>query len=158
MEKLTDKATFAGGCFWGIEAKFRQINGVISTSVGYTGGTTLNPTYKEVCTDTTSHAEAVEVTFDPKVITYSSLLDVFWKIHDPTQKNQQGPDIGSQYRSIIFYHSESQKLEAQVSMKKAQSLISKKIATEIVKASKFYLAEEYHQRYLEKRGNNSCHL
>ncbi len=146
-------AIFAAGCFWGIEAQFRKLKGVISTRVGYTGGNFPNPTYKDVCSHKTGHAEAVEVTFDPTIISYTDLLDVFWDIHDPTTLNRQGFDIGSQYRSAIFYLNEEQKKEAHNSRKRVEE--SKKyrnpIVTEIVPASKFWQAEEYHQQYLEKK-------
>ena len=149
----TQKAIFAAGCFWGIEAQFRKLKGVISTRVGYTGGNFPNPTYKDVCSHKTGHAEAVEVTFDPNIISYTDLLDVFWDIHDPTTLNRQGLDIGSQYRSAIFYLNEEQKKKAHNSRKKVEQ--SKKyrnpIVTEIVPASEFWQAEEYHQQYLEKK-------
>jgi len=146
------KATFAAGCFWHVEAAFQNVVGVIATHVGYTGGTTKNPTYKEVCSDTTQHAEAVEIEFEPKKISYKRLLDVFWKCHDPTQQNRQGPDVGTQYRSAIFYYSAEQKNQAEESKKALQKTIKTKIATEIVKATEFYLAEEYHQKYFQKHG------
>ena len=155
-----DKATFAAGCFWGVEAAFRQVKGVKSTAVGYTGGHTKNPTYEEVCTDRTGHAEAVEVEFDPAQVRYADLLKVFWENHDPTQVNRQGPDWGTQYRSGIFYHSPEQAKEAQVqkeSLEKAHRY-SKPVATQIVPAVTFYPAEDYHQQYLEKRGLASCHI
>ena len=154
------KATFAAGCFWGVEATFRQIPGVISTQVGYIGGKTENPTYKEVCTNGTGHAEAVEVEFDPARVRYSDLLKVFWENHDPTQLNRQGPDWGTQYRSAIFYHSPEQASEAEASklaLEKAHRF-SKPIVTQIVPAVTFYAAEDYHQQYLEKRGLASCHI
>jgi peptide-methionine (S)-S-oxide reductase len=159
----TETATFAAGCFWGVEASFRQVKGVISTRVGYTGGTREHPTYEQVCSRTTGHAEAVEVVFDPSVVTYFELLDVFWSIHDPTQMNRQGPDIGSNYRSAIFYHSEEQKVSAEESMKKQQEsprFRGEKIVTRIVPASTFWPAEEYHQQYFEKRGmkGGGCHI
>lgn len=155
-----EKATFAAGCFWGVEAAFRQIEGVLSTRVGYTGGTWKNPTYKDVCTGKTGHAEAVEVTFDPSIVSYEKLLDVFWKIHDPTTLNRQGPDIGTQYRSAIFYHNEEQKKKAIESRDKLQQSgkYKKDIVTDIVPASEFYEAEEYHQRYFEKHGYSSCRV
>jgi peptide-methionine (S)-S-oxide reductase len=155
-----EKATFAAGCFWGVEATFRQIPGVISTRVGYIGGKTENPTYKEVCTDRTGHAEAVEVDFDPAKVRYEDLLKVFWENHDPTQLNRQGPDWGEQYRSAIFYHSPEQQVAAQASkeaLEKARRL-SKPIVTQIVPAPTFFDAEDYHQQYLEKRGMASCHI
>lgn len=151
---MLEKATFAAGCFWGVEAKFRKIRGVVNTQVGYTGGHTKNPTYDQVCDGDTGHAEAVEVTFDPKLITFEQLLDIFWEIHDPTQKNRQGPDVGAQYRSAIFTHSSKQE---EIAKKDKESLIKsgKKIATEIAAAGPFYRAEEHHQRYHEKHGG-SC--
>ncbi len=149
------KATFAAGCFWGVEEAFRKIDGVISTEVGYTGGRTKDPTYEEVCTDTTGHAEAVRLTYDPNIISYDALLDVFWNIHDPTEEDRQGPDIGSQYRSAIFYHDKEQK-EAAEKSKANLSRHGKPIATKIEKAAEFYPAEEYHQKYLMKRGKNIC--
>jgi peptide-methionine (S)-S-oxide reductase len=155
-----EKATFAAGCFWGVEATFRQMPGVTSTRVGYTGGKTENPTYKEVCTDRTGHAEAVEVEFDPAKITYAQLLKVFFENHDPTQVNRQGPDWGSQYRTAIFFHSPEQKAQAEQfkqELEKAHAY-SKPIATQIVPAVTFYPAEDYHQQYLEKRGLASCHI
>jgi peptide-methionine (S)-S-oxide reductase len=154
------KATFAAGCFWGVEATFRQIPGVTSTRVGYIGGRTENPTYKEVCTDGTGHAEAVEVEFDPAVARYDELLKTFWENHDPTQLNRQGPDWGSQYRSAIYFHTPEQEAAAHASkdsLEKAH-LYSKPIVTQIVPAVTFYPAEDYHQQYLEKRGQASCHV
>jgi peptide-methionine (S)-S-oxide reductase len=154
------KATFAAGCFWGVEATFRQIPGVISTRVGYIGGKTENPTYKEVCTDGTGHAEAVEVDYDPAKVKYADLLKVFWENHDPTQLNRQGPDWGTQYRSAIFYHSPEQAAEAQASKESLDKahVYSKPIVTQIVPAVTFFPAEDYHQQYLEKRGLASCHI
>ncbi len=152
------KATFAAGCFWGVEAAFAEVLGVISTGVGYTGGKTKNPTYELVCTDTTGHAEAVEVTFDPTKVSYEKLLDVFWNCHDPTQMNRQGPDEGTQYRSAIFYHSKKQQQEAERSKEELQTKLSKPIATEITKAGAFYRAEEYHQQYFKKNKGVMCHV
>lgn len=151
-----EKATFAAGCFWGIEHKFRQTPGVIDAISGYIGGHKDNPTYKEVCGKDTGHAEAVEVTYDPNEVSYEELLNIFWHMHDPTQLNRQGPDVGSQYRSAIFVHSEQQKELAQQSMNNAQSHFSQPIVTEISEASKFWKAEEYHQRYIEKQGGGAC--
>ena len=154
-----ERATFAAGCFWGVEADFRDVKGVVNTTVGYTGGMVPNPSYEMVCTHLTGHAEAVQVDFDPKVVTYEQLLDVFWKIHDPTQVNRQGPDVGSNYRSAIFYHSPEQQKAAQASLEKLQQsglLGTRKIATQIVPAGPFYRAEEYHQRYSEKHGRAAC--
>ncbi len=152
-------ATFAAGCFWGIEAKFRQINGVISTRVGYTAGTTDNPDYKAVCTGTTGHAEAIEVTFDSTVISYMSLLDIFWRMHNPTTLNRQGPDIGTQYRSAIFYHDNEQQQQALASKQALDDsqYYPQAVVTEINAASVFFPAEEYHQCYLEKKGLGVCH-
>src|SRR5437016_2602398 len=153
------KATFAAGCFWGVEATFRALAGVTATRVGYTGGQMSNPTYEDVCTDRTGHAEAVEVEYDPAAISYDKLLDVFWESHDPTQVNRQGPDWGSQYRTAIFFHSPEQEAEAKASKEKIEKSgrFSKPIATQIVPAMTFYPAEDYHQQYLEKRGLASCH-
>jgi peptide-methionine (S)-S-oxide reductase len=157
---MTEKATFAAGCFWGVEETFRQTPGVLSTVVGYTGGSVPNPSYEDVCTDTTGHAEAVEVEYDPSQVSYSTLLDIFWNNHNPTTRNRQGPDVGSQYRSVIFYHSAAQQRLAEES--KAQLEASGKFAnpivTEILPAGPFYRAEEYHQQYLAKRGLASCHI
>lgn len=160
MDKLnkTQKATFAAGCFWGVEVAFAKIDGVVSTSVGYTGGKTKNPTYGQVCTDTTGHAEAVEISFDPVKVSYQQLLDIFWNCHDPTQINGQGPDEGTQYRSTIFYHSKAQQQEAEKSKQEWQQKLSKPIVTEITKASTFYLAEEYHQQYFKKNKGVMCHV
>lgn len=159
-QDMTERATFAAGCFWGVEATFRTVKGVKSTSVGYTGGWTENPTYEMVCTDKTGHAEAVEVVFDPNVVSYEKLLDVFWECHDPTQKNRQGPDVGTQYRSAIFYHSPEQEQAARRSKEQLEKSgkYKRPIVTEIVPASMFWRAEEYHQQYLEKRGLASCHI
>ena len=148
------KATFAAGCFWHVEDLFRKTRGVKSTKVGYIGGSLSNPTYEEVCTDKTGHAEAVEVEYDPEKISYGELLDVFWQNHDPTSLNRQGPDIGIQYRSSIFFHDETQRKAAEESKEKLNSSgkYSKQIVTEIVPAAEFYKAEEYHQKYFEKHG------
>lgn len=152
-------ATFAAGCFWGVEAKFRQLPGVKNTRVGYTGGHTENPDYKLVCTGETGHAEAIEVEFDPTVISFGQLLDFFWQIHNPTTPNRQGPDVGTQYRSAVFYHDAEQKEQAENRKQElnAGGVFSQPIVTEITAASEFYPAEEYHQCYLEKRGQGSCH-
>jgi peptide-methionine (S)-S-oxide reductase len=157
---MMEKATFGAGCFWGVEATFRRIRGVVNTAVGYMGGTTVNPTYEDVCTDRTGHAEVVQVEFDPAQVPYEELLDVFWENHDPTTPNRQGPDVGTQYRSIIFYHTPEEKVAAEASKEKRQRTgrYKKPIVTEIVPAATFYRAEEYHQRYLEKRGLTHCHL
>jgi peptide-methionine (S)-S-oxide reductase len=154
------KATFAAGCFWGVEATFRQLPGVTSTRVGYTGGNTASPTYKDVCTDRTGHAEAVEVEYEPATLAYEKLLEVFWENHDPTQLNRQGPDHGSQYRSAIFYHTPEQKAEAEASKEKLEQShrFNKSIVTQIVPATAFFEAEPYHQQYLEKRGLAHCHI
>jgi len=156
----TEQATFAAGCFWGVEAAFRQIDGVLDAQVGYTGGQTADPTYTEVCSGRTGHAEAVEITFDPAKISYNQLLELFWKIHDPTQANRQGPDVGTQYRSAIFCHSPEQRAAAEKSKAAldASKKHRRKIATEIMPAAVFYRAEEYHQRYLEKTGRPACHI
>jgi peptide-methionine (S)-S-oxide reductase len=154
------KATFAAGCFWGVEDAFRGVDGVISTTVGYTGGTTKSPTYKEVCTGRTGHAEAVEVEFDPGKISYLELLAIFWKSHDPTTPNRQGPDVGTQYRSAIFYHDPQQEEEARSSKAELEKkgVFKRPIVTEITPASEFYRAEDYHQQYFEKQGVKSCHI
>ncbi len=154
------KATFAAGCFWGVEATFRQLPGVISTRVGYTGGQTDSPTYQDVCTDRTGHAEAVEVEYDPAKLPYDKLLDVFWENHDPTQLNRQGPDHGTQYRSGIFFHSPEQETAAKASKEKLEKAkkYSRPIVTQIVPAVTFFPAEDYHQQYLEKRGLATCHI
>jgi peptide-methionine (S)-S-oxide reductase len=154
------KATFGAGCFWGVEAVFRQVDGVLDTAVGYAGGTTENPTYKDVCTGTTGHAEVVQVEFDPDKVSFDRLVDAFWANHDPTTLNRQGPDFGSQYRSAIFYHSPEQQAAAQASMAREQASgrYRRPIVTQIEAAGPFYPAEEYHQRYLEKRGLASCKI
>ncbi|MBI2523439.1 peptide-methionine (S)-S-oxide reductase MsrA [Candidatus Woesearchaeota archaeon] len=153
VRQKTQLATFAAGCFWHVEESFRQMNGVVKTTVGYIGGHMENPTYKNVCSDETGYAEAVQVEFDPKQISYEELLGKFWEIHDPTSYHKQGPDVGSQYRAAIFYHDEKQKQAAMKSknkLSKSEKYKNKKIVTEIVKASKFYPAEEYHQKYFQK--------
>ena len=148
------KATFAAGCFWGIEAAFRRVDGVTDVWVGYAGGSTQNPTYEQVCTGQTGHAEVVEVDFDAEKVSYDELLDVFWNIHDPTQLNRQGPDVGTQYRTEVFYHDEAQKQAAKVSKEKqeASGRHSDPIVTEVTEATDFWIAEDYHQRYFEKMG------
>jgi len=153
-------ATFAAGCFWGVEDAFRGLEGVTQTTVGYTGGRTKNPTYKDVCSHTTGHAEAVEVEFDPRQVSYQKLLDLFWEIHDPTTLNRQGPDVGSQYRSAIFYHDAEQEAAARASKAALEKSGKFKgaIVTEITAAPEFYRAEDYHQQYFEKRGVKSCHF
>jgi peptide-methionine (S)-S-oxide reductase len=158
--KKAEVATFAAGCFWGVEELFRQTKGVIATTVGYAGGKTKEPTYEEVCNDTTGHAEAVEITFDPSIVSYEALLKLFWENHDPTTVNRQGPDIGSQYRSVIFFHTPEQEALAKKSKEALQKSgkYSKPIATEIVPAGPFYKAEEYHQQYLAKRGLGTCNV
>jgi peptide-methionine (S)-S-oxide reductase len=155
-----EKATFGAGCFWGVEAAFRQIKGVKSTAVGYEGGSLPNPTYKDVCTDRTGHAEVVQVEYDPTQVSYRDLLNVFWENHDPTQVNRQGPDVGTQYRTVVFYHSDAQKQIAEESKREleASGKFRRPIATEIVPADTFWMAEDYHQQYLEKRGLSSCHI
>jgi len=151
-----EKATFGAGCFWHVEEAFREITGVVKTEVGYMGGTMKNPTYEDVCTDETGHAEVVQLEFDSNVVPYEKLLEAFWTIHDPTQKNRQGPDEGTQYRSAIFYHTEEQRKIAEKSLKEEQKKHKETIATEIIKAGTFYKAEEYHQKYLMKRGLKTC--
>ncbi len=155
-----ETATFAAGCFWGVEDAFMGLKGVTATEVGYTGGTTENPTYKDVCYKNTGHAEAVRVTFDPSVITYDQLLDAFWNMHDPTTFNRQGPDVGSQYRSAIFTHSDEQERQAKASKQGLQDSgkVAKKIVTFIEPAPVFYPAEEYHQKYFQKNGGGGCHI
>jgi len=150
--------TFGAGCFWGVEAAFRQIPGVTSTAVGYLGGKLDNPTYQDVCTGTTGHAEVVQVEFDPAQVSNEALFDLFWKCHDPTTLNRQGPDVGTQYRSAIFFHTPEQESATRASMENVQERFKRPIVTEIAPASTFYRAEEYHQQYLEKRGQTSCHL
>ncbi len=154
MSTITNKATLAAGCFWGVEAYFKLVKGVISTKVGYTGGTKENPTYKEVCTGKTGHAEAIEVTFDPNVVSFERLLHHFWKMHDPTSLNKQGGDVGTQYRSAIFFHDEEQKVAAL----RSKEELHKQIVTQIVPAATFWDAEEYHQDYLTKNPGGYCHV
>jgi peptide-methionine (S)-S-oxide reductase len=154
------KAMFGAGCFWGVEVTFRNVKGVLDAAVGYAGGDLDNPTYRDVCTDTTGHAEVVQVEYDPAVVSYDTLLDVFWNNHNPTTINQQGPDIGSQYRSAVFYYDAEQRDAAVASRDRLQASgkYRRTIATEISPATEFWRAEEYHQRYLEKRGLASCHI
>jgi len=153
-------ATFGAGCFWGVEAEFRRIKGVTATAVGYSGGHLKNPTYRDVCTDSTGHAEVVQVEYDPAVVSYDDLLNVFWENHDPTTLNRQGPDVGTQYRSAIFFHSPEQEAAAQASKERlAESgRFRRPVVTQIEPAAEFWRAEEYHQQYLEKRGQASCHI
>ena len=153
-----EKATFGAGCFWGVEAAFRQVKGVISTAVGYSGGHTPNATYKDVCSGKTGHAEVVQVEYDPAQVSYDDLLKVFWENHDPTTMNRQGPDVGTQYRSAIFFHTPEQEAAARASKEKAQANFKNKIVTEITPASEFWRAEDYHQQYLEKRGLAHCSI
>ena len=157
---MQEIATFGAGCFWGIEAAFRRVPGVLDAVVGYSGGHTQNPSYQDVCTDTTGHAEVVQVTFDNEKLSYDQLLNVFWTIHDPTQVNRQGPDYGKQYRTAIFFHSPEQEAAAGKSKLtlEASGKLRRPVATEITPAGPFWRAEEYHQRYLEKRGAASCHI
>jgi peptide-methionine (S)-S-oxide reductase len=154
------KATFGAGCFWGVEEAFRQVPGVLDTAVGYSGGKTTNPTYEDVCSDDTEHAEVVQVEFDPEKVSYERLLEVLFEIHDPTTLNRQGPDVGSQYRSAIYYHDEAQRegAEATKSRLQATGQFRRPIVTEISPAAPFYRAEEYHQKYLAKRGRSNCHI
>jgi peptide-methionine (S)-S-oxide reductase len=165
MENMNDtprgeKATFGAGCFWNVEAAFRAVPGVLATAAGYTGGNTVNPTYEEVCSHTTGHAEAVEVTYDPARLSYEQLLNIFWDAHDPTQLNRQGPDIGDNYRSAIFYHTPDQHAAALHSKaeREASGRYRTPIVTQIVPATTFYRAEDYHQQYLEKRGLATCRI
>jgi len=157
---MSEIATFGAGCFWGVEANFRRVPGVIDVVSGYSGGHTQNPTYREVCTDSTGHAEVVQVTYDPAKVRYEQLLDTFWKIHDPTQVNRQGPDFGKQYRTAIFFHTPEQEAAAKKSKQalEGSGRFRHPIATEITPAGAFWPAEEYHQRYLEKRGATNCHI
>lgn len=155
-----ETATFGAGCFWGVEETFRQIPGVVETTVGYLGGHTKNPTYQDVCTDETGHAEVVQVKYDPTKVSYDQLLDVFWSNHDPTTLNRQGPDVGTQYRSAIFFHTPEQERQARASKEKIQASgrFRRPIVTEITPASTLYPAEDYHQKYLAKRGLSHCHI
>jgi len=157
-EPTAETATFAAGCFWGVEAAFRQVKGVTATAVGYTGGTTENPTYQAVCTDRTGHAETVRLEFDPRQVSYDELLEVFWNCHDPTTPNRQDPDVAAQYRSAIFFHTPEQGTSAKASKARLEQSykLSQSIVTEITPAPTFYRAEEYHQKYLEKQGKASC--
>jgi peptide-methionine (S)-S-oxide reductase len=157
---MTEKAMFGAGCFWGVEAMFQQLQGVTATTVGYSGGKTKNPTYEDVCSHTTGHAEVVLVEYDPSKVSYGQLLHAFWKGHNPTTLNRQGPDVGDQYRSAIFYYTPEQKTEALASKEKLDKsgVYQKPIVTQIQPAVEFYRAEEYHQKYLEKRGQSSCHF
>ncbi len=154
----TETAIFAAGCFWGVETHFTGISGVTVTEVGYSGGKTREPTYKEVCSDTTGHAEVVRVEFDPKKVTYGELLAAFWECHDPTQLNQQGPDFGTQYRSAIFCHDDEQLTAAKSSLEAAQPRFDERIVTQVEPAQEFWRAEEYHQKYFEKNPNTACHI
>jgi peptide-methionine (S)-S-oxide reductase len=156
----TEKATFGAGCFWGVEAAFRRVEGVTATAVGFTGGTLQHPSYRDVCTDRTGHAEVVDIEFDPARVKYEDLLAVFWEVHDPTQLNRQGPDVGTQYRSVIFFHSPAQEAAARDSKEKLEESghYRRPIVTAIVPAGQFWRAEEYHQQYLEKRGLAHCSI
>ena len=151
-------ATFAAGCFWGVEADFRDIPGVLDAEAGYTGGVTQNPSYRAVCTGTTGHAEAVRVTFDADQVSYATLVDAFWTLHDPTQLNRQGPDVGTQYRSAVFYHDEAQRAAAETSKARAQGRSARPIVTQLLPEQDFFRAEDYHQRYLEKQGLRHCRV
>lgn len=155
-DENTRRASFAAGCFWGVEEAFRNLNGVLSTTVGYMGGDFENPTYEDVCRGGTGHAETVEVVYDPSAISYNELLAVFWNNHDPTTPDRQGPDVGSQYRSVIFYYDDEEKRLALASKEEVQKRFPMDIVTEIVPATTFYRAEDYHQQYLAKRGRKSC--
>ena len=158
MTEIYETATFGAGCFWGVEVAFRNVPGVLDTAVGYEGGTLPNPTYEDVCTKKTGHAEVVQVEFDPEEVSYDQLLDVFWDEHDPTQVNRQGPDVGSNYRSVVFFHSPEQQEQALASKARVQARFDRPIATEITPASDFWRAEEYHQQYLVKRGVATCRI
>jgi methionine-S-sulfoxide reductase len=156
LPQSAERAIFAAGCFWGVEASFREIEGVLRTTVGYTGGTVEHPSYEQVCSDTTGHAEAVEVWFDPSIVSYGDVLRAFWAVHDPTSRNRQGWDFGSQYRSAIFVTDAEQKQAATSSRDERQQSLAKEIVTQIVPATEFYDAEDYHQRYFEKHGGAVC--
>ncbi len=160
MSETIEKATFGAGCFWGVEEAFRTMPGVLATAVGYEGGTLPNPSYKDVCTDTTGHAEVVEIDFDPSLVSFETLVEAFWNLHDPTQLNRQGPDYGAQYRSAIFTHSPEQGATAAASLEKlkASGKYARPVVTKIEPATTFWKAEDYHQQYLAKRGLGSCHL
>ena len=155
---MTEEATFAAGCFWQVEIEFANTAGVLSTEVGYTGGEVESPTYEQVCAGTTGHAEAVRVTFDPEQVSYPELLDLFFRLHDPTQLNRQGPDVGHQYRSAVFFGTDEQERDAIAAKERAQARFKRPVVTEIVPAGPFWAAEDYHQRYLEKRGLATCHV
>jgi peptide-methionine (S)-S-oxide reductase len=157
---MKEIATFGAGCFWGVEEAFRRVPGVLDAAVGYAGGQAAHPTYREVCTGRTGHAEAVQVEFDPAVVGYERLLELFWSIHDPTQLNRQGPDVGTQYRSVIFFHSPAQEAAARASKEKLERSggSSRPVVTQILPAGEFWRAEEYHQRYFEKNGGGGCHI
>lgn len=154
------KATFAAGCFWGVEATFMKVRGVVQTEVGYMGGHTESPSYREVCTDRTGHAEVVQLTYEDAIVSYDHLLEVFWSSHDPTQKNRQGPDVGTQYRTAIFYHDDEQRSTAERSRAAldASGRLSRPVATLVEKAGPFWRAEDYHQKYLQKKGLDTCHI
>lgn len=154
----TERATFGAGCFWGVESAFRELPGVVDAAVGYEGGTMLNPTYQDVCTDETGHAEVVELTFDPVKVSYEKLVETFFGLHNPTTPNRQGPDTGTQYRSVIFFHSPEQERVAREVMRRVQPRFSRPIVTQIEPAQTFYRAEDYHQQYLAKRGLRHCHI
>ena len=160
MKEELKVAIFAGGCFWGVEEAFLNVPGVVSTTVGYAGGTTDNPTYRQVCTGRTGHAEAIEIRYDPEVADYNQLLEVFWAVHDPTQVNRQGNDVGTQYRSVIFFHDAEQERKAKAAIKKLEESgkYKKPIATELLPATKFWPAEEYHQKYLQVNPGGYCHV
>jgi peptide-methionine (S)-S-oxide reductase len=155
---MTEKATFGAGCFWQVEAEFRNVPGVVDTAVGYEGGSLENPSYEDVCTDRTGHAEVVDVEFDPAEVGYEQLVEKFWELHDPTQLNRQGPDVGTQYRSAIFVHSPEQEQVAEASKERAQARFSRPIVTQVEPATTFWRAEDYHQQYLQKRGLATCRI